>query len=175
MREDVVTPTTARRLRQAGLPWDPQLGDWCAVLGGEFIGESRAGLWLVAALAPSVGQVGVMDASGQWPMARLPVHECLWLPSAGKLKMWLRARGYRVATGETDPVALGSGSRHVCRLTRRGEPAIEGEGPNEAEAVASATLRVLAQLASSGESPAGDSPPITANWLTLPDTPTRRL
>lgn len=175
MREDVVTPATARRLQQAGLPWDPQLGDWCAVLGGEYLGESQAGLWLVAALAPSAGLVGVMDAAGQWPMARLPVHECLWLPSAGKLKTWLRARAYRVATGETDPVALGAGARHVCRLTRRGEPSVEGEGRNEAEAVAEVTLRVLAQVASSGESPASDVPAVTASWLSLPDTPTRRL
>lgn len=175
MREDVVTPATARRLRQAGLPWDPQPGDWCAVLGGEYIGESQAGLWLVAAMAPSAGLLGVMDPSGQWPMARVPVHECVWIPSVGKLKMWLRARGYRVATRETDPIALGSGLRHVCRLMRAGDPPVEGEGPSEAEAVADVIFRVLAQSAGTDVTPSTDVTATHAGWLALPDTPTRRL
>ncbi len=89
MREDVVTPAMARRLQKAGLIWQPQMGDWCTVLGGGHVGEAQAGLWLVAAAAP--GFLGVMDAGGQWPLARVPARDYVWLPSAGKMKTLLPA------------------------------------------------------------------------------------
>ena len=175
MREDVVTPATARRLRRAGLVWEPQMGDWCIVMGGEHLGEGQPGLWLVAALAPAAGLVGVMDAAGEWPMARVPAFECVWLPSAGKLKTWLRAHGYRVATGEADPATLGTGPRHVCRLTRPGDAApIQTDGSSEAEAVAEAVLRVLAAWMPEGEASDGVQA-APGGWITLPETPTRRL
>src|SRR5215471_7154233 len=62
MREDVVTPPMARRLQQAGLQWEPQLGDWCTVLASASLGEAQAGLWLVAAVANQAGMLGLMDA-----------------------------------------------------------------------------------------------------------------
>ena len=147
MREDLVTPATARRLATEGLGWEPQIGDWCTVLGGEHIAEGAAGLWLVIAVPPGAGILALADASGQWPVTQVAQGTCLWLPTAGKLKTWLRARGYRVATGEAfAPVLAASApaSRHVCRLTYPGEAApIDGDGLNEAEAVADALLRVL--------------------------------
>lgn len=145
MREDLVTLPLARRLERAGLEWEPLSGDWCAVLGGEHVGDARMGLWLVAALALDVGLLGVVDSTGQWPMVPVARRDCVWVPSVGKLKTWLRARGYRVATSETEPLALGTGSRHVCRLTRAGDPAatLTGEGTTEADAVAEALLRVV--------------------------------
>jgi hypothetical protein len=151
MREDVVTPATARRLVQEGLAWEPQVGDWCAMLGGAYLAEGSAGLWLVIALPPAAGMLGVIDAAGRGRTAQVPTRDCLWLPTAGKLKTWLRARGYRIATGEI-PSRLASGSavtQSICRLTRTGEtaPALEAEGANEAEAVASAVLAVLGATA----------------------------
>lgn len=147
MREDLVTPATARRLVSGGFDWEPQLGDWCTVLGGEHIAEGSAGLWLVIALPSGAATLGLVDANGQWPMTQVARGNCLWLPTAGKLKAWLRARGYRVTTGETfAPVLAASApmSRHVCRLTLPGEPVpVDGAGLNEAEAVADALLRVL--------------------------------
>lgn len=155
MREDVVTPTTARRLAAEGFPWEPRLGDWCTVLGAAHVVEGHAGLWLVVALPPGTGMLGLADAAGQWPITRVPAGDCLWLPSACKLKMWLRARGYRVATGETAGMALAASAavaRHVCRLTLPGDPRpVDGEGLSEAEAVADALLRVLG--ANTGDSP----------------------
>lgn len=147
MREEVVTPVTARRLAAAGLPWEPQIGDWCTVMGGEHISETRVGLWLVAALNPQAGVIGLVDSAGLWPMTQVPARDCLWLPTIGKLKTWLRARGYRVATGES-PVQLLGGSgpmmRHVCRMTRTDAATpLDGEGPTEAEALAEAILRIL--------------------------------
>jgi hypothetical protein len=150
MREDLVTLPLARRLERAGLEWEPLPGDWCAVLGGEHLGEARVGeahmgLWLVAALALDVGLLGVVDSTGRWPMVPVARRDCVWVPSVGKLKTWLRARGYRVATSETEPLALGAGSRHVCRLMRAGDAsaAIAGDGTSEAEATAEALLRVV--------------------------------
>jgi len=147
MREDLVTPATARRLANEGLGWEPQIGDWCTVLGGEHIAEGAVGLWLVIAVPPGAGTLALADANGQWPVTQVAQGTCLWLPTAGKLKTWLRARGYRVATGEAfAPVLAASAptSRHVCRLTFPGEAApIDGDGLNEAEAVADALLRVL--------------------------------
>lgn len=147
MREDLVTPTTARRLVGEGLAWEPQLGDWCTVLGAEHVAEGNAGLWLVMAIAPGGETLGLVDANGQWPVTQVARANCLWLPTAGKLKTWLRARGYRVATGEAfAPVLAASApaSRHVCRLTLPGEALpVDGDGLNEAEAVADALLRVL--------------------------------
>lgn len=175
MREEVVTPATARLLQRAGLPWDPQLGDWCAILGGEIVAEAQAGLWLVGGMAPQAGLVGLMDAAGKWPMARVAVHDCLWLPTAGKLKVWLRAQGYRVATGETDPVTLGAGARHICKATdgTGGSPLV-GDGANEAEAVAEVVRRVLAARVRPDEV-GTESPPVREGWIELPNLPTRRF
>jgi hypothetical protein len=147
MREDLVMPTTARRLVAEGLAWEPQLGDWCTVLGAEHVAEGNAGLWLVIATPPGSDTVALVDANGQWPVTQVARGNCLWLPTAGKLKTWLRARGYRVATGEAfAPVLAASApmSRHVCRLTLPGDATpVDGDGLNEAEAVGNALLRVL--------------------------------
>jgi hypothetical protein len=147
MREDLVMPTTARRLVAEGLAWEPQLGDWCTVLGAEHVAEGNAGLWLVIAAPPGSETVALVDANGQWPVTQVARGNCLWLPTAGKLKTWLRARGYRVATGEAfAPVLAASApmSRHVCRLTLPSDATpVDGDGLNEAEAVANALLRVL--------------------------------
>lgn len=146
MREELVTPTTARRLAQAGLAWDPQPGDWVTALGGAHRDEGLVGLWLVVAFSAD-GQLTLADATGRWPQSRGLVRDCLWLPSAGKLKVWLRGRGYRVATGEVTARLLGGEgpmTRHVCRLTRdNGSAPVDGEGMNEAEAVAITALHVL--------------------------------
>jgi hypothetical protein len=165
MREDLVTPATGRLLERAGLRWEPEPGDWCAGLGDESAGETRAGLWLVVAVDPGVA-LGVMDAAGRWPMARVPLRACVWLPSVGKLKRWLRARGYRVATGEVEGVALGVGPRHVCRVVRPGVAGapVETDGPTEAEAAAAAVVRVLAD-----EAPAGEA----GGWAAAPGTGAR--
>ncbi len=175
MREDVVMPAMARRLQKAGLIWQPQMGDWCTVLGGGHVGEAQAGLWLVAAAAP--GFLGVMDAGGQWPLARVPAHDYVWLPSAGKMKTLLRARGYRVATREQDGGILGMGVRHLCRAQRPGEPdsVRDGEGPSEAEAVAGALLQVLADQSSAGAGVAGAESEASGQWPSVSDAPTRRL
>lgn len=147
MREDLVTPTTARRLANEGLAWEPYIGDWCTVLGAEHIAEGHAGLWLVIAIQHATGALSLVDANGQWPVTQVALYNCLWLPTAGKLKTWLRARGYRIATGEAfAPVLAATApvSRSVCRLTLPGDPTpIDGDGLNEAEAVASALLQVL--------------------------------
>ncbi len=146
MREELVTPTTARRLAQEGLAWDPQPGDWVTALGGAHMDEGLVGLWLVVSFSPD-GRLTLADATGRWPQSRGLVRDCLWLPSAGKLKVWLRGRGYRVATGEVTARLLGGEgamTRFVCRLTRDdGSPPVDGEGMNEAEAVAIAALQAL--------------------------------
>ncbi len=149
MREELLTPATARRLAQEGLAWEPQIGDWCITLGSEHVSEGDASLWLVVALAPAQGMLTLADANGRWPQAHVAQRDCLWLPTAGKLKTWLRGRGYRVTTGETTtrpsvgPFASVAPSQHVCRLTSLSGRVIDGEGVNEAEAVAFAMLRVL--------------------------------
>lgn len=146
MREELVTPTTARRLAQEGLVWDPQPGDWVTALGGAHMDEGLVGIWLVVNANPD-GQLTLADATGRWPQSRGLMRDCLWLPSASKLKVWLRGRGYRVATGEITARLLGGEgamTRHVCRLTRDdGASPIDAEGANEAEAVAVAALQAL--------------------------------
>jgi hypothetical protein len=147
MREDLVTPATARRLAQEGVAWEPQIGDWCTVLDAAHVGEGSAGMWLVIGVQPAAGQLALVDASGRWPVTQVVARDCLWLPSAGKLKTWLRARGYGITTGEAPARLLGAtgrAMRDVCRATRQGEPVpLDGEGLNEAEAVADVVLRVL--------------------------------
>lgn len=153
MREDVVTPAMARRLAQAGLRWDPQIGDWCTVLGGMHFGEGEAGLWLVMALVPATGTIGLVDAAGRWPPAQVAARDCEWLPTAGKLKMWLRGQGYRTATGEIPTRTLGASApmmQSICRVSKQNEAAalFEVEERNEAEAVAMAVLQILGAAAS---------------------------
>ena len=147
MREDMVIPATARRLAAEGFTWRPELGDWCTILGAEHAAETRVGLWLVVGLYPQAGLLLLADATGQWPASQVSEVDCLWLPTIGKLKVWLRSRGFRVATGETSTPWLGAASpasRHVCRLTRSGskEP-LDGEGSSEAEALADTILQLL--------------------------------
>lgn len=147
MREEVVTPVTARRLAAEGFGWEPRIGDWCTVMGAEHVSETRVGLWLVMAQFPATGMLGLVDADGQWPVSQVAARDCLWLPTAGKLKTWLRGRGYRVATGEAPALLLGASAatlRHICRLTRvDGSPPVDGEGSSEPEALADAILRIL--------------------------------
>lgn len=146
MRDDLVMPATGRRLSVAGLHWNPAIGDWCTVLGAEHISEASAGLWLVVGHVPARDMLALAESTGQWPVARVAAHDCLWLPAAGQLKTWLRARGWRIATGEAPAMLLGGGPvvRHVCRLSKPdATAAVDGEGAAEAEAVADALLRVL--------------------------------
>jgi hypothetical protein len=148
MREDLVTPVTARRLAAEGLIWQPELGDWCTVFGAEHIGETPIGLWLVIAVFAHTGQLGLVDATGQWPATQVLQDDCLWLPTIGKLKVWLRAAGYRIATGEATATALLGATvpvpRHICRLTRENSSVThDGEGISESEALADAIMRLL--------------------------------
>lgn len=154
MRDDLVMPATARRLASAGLAWEPAIGDWCTVLGAEHVSEASAGLWLVVARYPAVGLLALAEPTGQWPVAQVSTRDCLWLPAAGQLKTWLRARSWRVTTGESPGLLLGGGPivRHVCRLSRPDTTApVDGEGTSEAEAVAAALLHILgAETADAG-------------------------
>jgi hypothetical protein len=147
MREDLVLPATARRLAAEGFTWQPELGDWCTVLGAEHVAETRVGLWLVIAVYPHSRTVGLVDSSGEWPTSQVQQADCLWLPTIGKLKVWLRASGYRVATGEATSMLLGMMMpvpRHVCRLTREDLTGpVDGEGISESEALADAVLQLL--------------------------------
>src|SRR5258707_12963919 len=92
MREDVVTPATARRLAAAGLIWEPQIGDWCAILGGEHIAEGHVGLWLVAAIFPATAMLGLVDAAGKGPAAPAPPRGSFVLPTRGQPKGWVRGQ-----------------------------------------------------------------------------------
>ena len=125
MREELVTPATARRLAQVGLLWDPQPGDWVTALGGAHMDEGLVGIWLVVSVGADGQQLTLADATGRWPQSRGVAHDCLWLPSAGKLKVWLRGRGYRIATGEVTARLLAFnnaerlGERRVLRDSER--------------------------------------------------------
>jgi hypothetical protein len=166
MREDLTLATTARGLRQAGLAWHAQIGDWCVLLDG-LTSADASGLWLVTAADPAVGWATVCDAAGQWPPARIALADALWLPTAGQLRAWLRAHGFRVATSETAPGSSsmesapavrqgwaagvlgpspasppGYAMPHTCEATRDAI-AIRATGVTEAEAAAEAVLRVL--------------------------------
>ena len=89
MREDVVTPVTARRLVAEGLVWEPQVSDWCTVLGAEHVSEAPVGLWLVVGVYAAAGTheqsstLGLADAQGRWPVAQVQGFEMLppqWPP-----------------------------------------------------------------------------------------------
>ncbi|HLY32277.1 MAG TPA: hypothetical protein VKQ36_14705 [Ktedonobacterales bacterium] len=158
MREELVTPAIARRLAQEGLAWEPQVGDWLMTLGGS---EGDASLWLVVATLPEQGLLTLANANGRWPQAQVAARDCLWLPTAGKLKTWLRAQGLRVTTGEAStrpsggPLDWSGMTLHVCRLTSPADSAlvIDGEGASEAEAVAVAALRVLGRFQAAARDP----------------------
>ena len=103
MKDDLVTLSTARRLRNAGLSWSPEPGDWCVPLGG--LTEAQSGFWLVLMVDSEPLGVTLADVSGVWPATRIAANEGLWLPTGGQLKSWLRMRGYRLTTIEASPAA----------------------------------------------------------------------
>jgi len=172
MRDDLAQVPVARRLRQAGLSWRPQVGDWCALLDAAHISGDEAGIWLIIDV-DAAGSLTVVDGAARWSARRIVASEALWLPASGQLKMWLRAFGYQVSTHEgADALAaqpampqtgsrpawaaslLGEASRtpsqpiaqlrHVCRALRQDQGAlVEGRGISEAEAVAEAVTQVL--------------------------------
>ncbi len=169
MRDDLILTSTARRLRQAGLVWRAQVGDWCALLDG-VTRHDEGGLWLVIAADADVGWATVSDAVAMWPPARIATADALWLPSAGQLKAWLRAHGYRVTTIETmtdgstpagGPITtprqgwaaslIGSAASaspqaasgsHRCEATR-GATVLRAAGVTEAETVAEVVAQAL--------------------------------
>ena len=100
MREDLIVATVAQRLRQAGLPWKPQIGDWCALIGATHLASEEAGIWMVIEIMERVGQLTVIDAQSRWTARRIITAEAVWLPSSGQLKSWLRGHGYQVSTTE---------------------------------------------------------------------------
>src|SRR5258707_12511567 len=114
-------------------------------MGAEHVSETAVGLWLVVVQPSATGLLGLADAAGMWPATQVAQRDCLWLPTAGKLKTWLRARGYRVATGEALARLLGSTSPttpHVCGPSRAADALpIHGERSTEAEPVRDAVLR----------------------------------
>lgn len=174
MREDLLLATVAQRLRQAGLPWQPQIGDWCALIEAAHLAGAEAGIWMIIEIIAKVGQLTVIDGASRWTARRIVAAEALWLPTSGQLKAWLRGHGYQVSTAEgsdilpatTSPqnaarpawanTLLGTASpapashplaapRHQCRAHRVGQPApITASGPTEAEAVAEVVALVLA-------------------------------
>jgi hypothetical protein len=171
MRDDIVLTSTARRLRQAGLAWFAQPGDWCTLLDGAHLSEDSSGLWLVTEADPQVGWVTVMSVGTNWPPARIAMVDALWLPTIGQLKSYLRGRGFRVNTteGEMRPTGVASsGPRrgwaaallkqdtppttgdlmlvhpHICTATRPTEKIyIESSGATESEATAEVVHRIL--------------------------------
>lgn len=174
MHDTLVLASTARRLRGGGLAWRPQVGDWCTLIDAAHISGDQVGLWLVVDADATVGWINIIDAAAQWPTARISLGDALWLPSAGQLKVWLRALGYQVTTIEGGTsFATPSGSLHAhqgwaasilhgtphqstpsqpltsiahqCHAVMPGKlPAIEGAGMTEAEAVAEVSALVLA-------------------------------
>ena len=127
MREDLVLATIAQRLRQAGLPWKPQIGDWCALVGAAHLAGEEAGIWMVIEIMEKVGQLTVIDGQSRWTARRIVSAEALWLPSSGQLKSWLRGHGYQVSTAEgTDvssapPASTAGNARPAWATTLMGE------------------------------------------------------
>jgi len=180
MRDDLVLATMAWRLRQEGLVWRPQVGDWCAMLGAAQISGAEAGLWLVID-AEAAGTLTVVDGAARWSARRIVASEALWLPTSGQLKAWLRATGYAVSTSEGAalPAAMGPAGaapsnvppawaasllgnstpaslpaalalRFHCRAHRQGQPALH-EADGMSEAEAVAEV-VARVLATEGHS-----------------------
>lgn len=166
MRDDLVLPPTARRLTEAGLAWEPSVGDWAVVIGAQHVGEGAGSLWLVVGLPPEQPssargegrQVRLVDSAGRWAPVQVAMAHCTWLPTAGQLRTWLRARGYMVVTGESPQRPLGASgtTRFRCRATAPSGQPLEVEGLTEAEALASVVLHLL------GSSP--NAVPVSTAW-----------
>jgi hypothetical protein len=178
MRDDLVLATMARRLRQEGLIWRPQVGDWCAILAAAQIAGTEAGIWLVID-AEAAGTLTVVDGAARWSGQRIVASEALWLPTGGQLKAWLRAQGYAVSTTEGAALSAATGAsgtmpanaspawassllgnrtpaapaapsilRFHCRAHRQGQPALH-EADGMSEA--EAVAEVVALVLASGE------------------------
>ncbi len=141
MREDLVLTVTARALRAAGLQWRPNIGDWCVVMDGAHHAESDAGLWLVIEADPAIGWVGVRDARGIWPTARISMADALWLPTAGQLKAWIHARGYLIATYDHHPAVQNTPSDSAIFASRPSSTDRTSVGPQIPAMPSSPTAR----------------------------------
>lgn len=165
MRDDLVLPPTARRLAEAGLAWEPSIGDWAVVFGALHVDQGAGSLWLVIAILPdelrsgmpSGRSVRLVESAGRWAPIQVEERGCTWLPTAGQLRTWLRARGYTVVSGDSPGRSLGAvgSARFRCRATAPSGHPLEVEGLTEAEALASVVLYVLG--ASTADAPLSTS------------------
>jgi|GEM_PF-794959 len=100
LNDELVMAATARLLRQTGMQWRPQVGDWCGLIDGLHTSGAHGGLWLVVDANPEFGWIAVIDAAAQWSPSRIALRDALWLPTIGQMKGWLRGAGYLVTTTE---------------------------------------------------------------------------
>ncbi len=129
----------ARRLRQAGLPWQPAEHDLFALPDRQMDGQ----IFVISA-QPALIQlynsepVVAFHGSTEWALDYVFLSEVVWLPSEGQLREALARR-----LGPDAPLRLDRAAQGYRCTFARGEHLREAAGPDAASAYALALLELL--------------------------------
>lgn len=133
--------TTAKALREAGLAWTPQNLDFFAIPMPEFEGQVFA-INDMTILAESLyGQPAItFHGSVEWALDHLWIGDVVWLPREEQLRQLLEER----LLGETQPAVTLETSRYGyrCTINARGE-LVAFEDFDASEAYAAALMYTL--------------------------------
>ncbi|OIO90628.1 MAG: hypothetical protein AUK03_12635 [Anaerolineae bacterium CG2_30_64_16] len=139
----MISLETARKLRDAGLAWQPAQGDRFAIPDRglddhTFVINDMAAIIEVLGGAPAV----TFHGTPEWALDYLYLGETIWLPDEGQLRTLLQDA--LAAHGATVYDLLYIDGTYTCRF-EFDEQALAFHAPSASEAYAEALLHVFAQ------------------------------
>ncbi|OQA47426.1 MAG: hypothetical protein BWY52_00194 [Chloroflexi bacterium ADurb.Bin325] len=138
----MISLTTARKLKEAGLAWEPQQGDRFGLADRDMDDRVFVINDMAAMVETLQGFPAVMfHGTPEWALDYVFLGDVIWLPEEGHLRQRLQAALEGTPTPEFD--LLYADGVYTCRLAWRGE-ALAFRAADAAEAYAQALLRVLA-------------------------------
>jgi hypothetical protein len=140
----MISLETARRLKAAGLEWQPRLNDFFAIPDRGMDDRVFVLADLLATLELLEGkQVVAFQGASEWALDNLVLEEVVWMPREDQLRLYLESA--LIETGRPElRLAAGLGG-YTCTILIDGE-AVSFAGRPAEEAYAAALLYLLQPL-----------------------------
>jgi hypothetical protein len=134
----MLSPETARRLKRAGLPWEPALNDFFLIPEHGLDDRVFVVAEMPAAIATVQGQaVFTFHGAVEWALDFIVTTEAVWLPTESQLRLALEDRLNEPRLSlEIAPEG------YTCRITHGGQ-AVDFQATSAEEAYAAALLHLL--------------------------------